>query len=158
LRLVYVGRLVASKGLFGIVEALTLLKAQGRGYTFKIAGGGPDEVRMREAAGRAGLEDRITFLGSVFGEAKNRLWLGSDVFSVPRWHKEGLPYSILEAMAAWRVPVTCSVTAIADVMQDGVHGVFVPSKDPEALAHAVARLDEGRRALSRMAEGAQTRE
>jgi glycosyltransferase involved in cell wall biosynthesis len=157
LRLVYVGRLVATKGLLDIVAAVALLESMGRTYTCKIAGSGRDEAEMREAAARVGLANRIVFLGPVFGEAKNRLWLESDVFIFPTWHPEGLPYSILEAMAAGCVPVTCPVSGIADVIQDAVNGVFVPSRNPEALAGVVARLDDDRHALASLAEAGRSR-
>lgn len=151
LRLVYVGRLVETKGLFETIEALKLLKLRGVRFSMQIAGGGPDDGKLRDAAGQAGLAQDVQFLGPVFGEAKNRLWLESDLFVFPTWHKEGLPYAILEAMAAGCVPVTCPVAAIPDVMQDGTHGVFVPSQDPSALAETLARLDRDRDSIARMA-------
>jgi glycosyltransferase involved in cell wall biosynthesis len=157
LRLVYVGRLVATKGLFEVVEALKLLKSRGVHFSMQIAGGGPDDAALREAVLSAGLERETIFLGPVFGDAKHRLWLESDLFVFPTWHKEGLPYSILEAMAAGCVSVTCPVAAIPDVMQDGVHGVFVPPKRPSVLADALARLDEDRDAITRMAQAGRDR-
>ncbi|MHB1516458.1 MAG: glycosyltransferase family 4 protein, partial [Acidiferrobacteraceae bacterium] len=99
----------------------------------------------------------VMFLGKVFGEAKNRLWLDSDVFVFPTYNPEGLPYALLEAMAAGCVPVICPVAAIPDVMQDGVHGLFVPPKDPEALARALIFLDRQRDELARMARAARER-
>ena len=157
LRLVYVGRLVASKGLFETVEALSLLKQRGHRFTFQIAGGGPDEAGLKKAVHDAGLEPEVKLLGPVFGAAKNRLWLDSDLFVFPTWHKEGLPYAILEAMAAGCVPVTCPVAAIPDVMQQGAHGMFVPRKDPAALADALARLDQDRASIARMAAAGRER-
>jgi glycosyltransferase involved in cell wall biosynthesis len=157
LRLVYVGRLVATKGLFEVVEALKLLKSHGVRFSMQIAGGGPDEAVLREAVSKAGLEREVIFLGPVFGDAKHRLWLKSDVFVFPTWHKEGLPYAILEAMAAGCVSVTCPVAAIPDVMQDGIHGVFVPPKNPSMLADALARLDSDREAITCMAQAGRDR-
>jgi glycosyltransferase involved in cell wall biosynthesis len=157
LRLVYVGRLVATKGLTEIVEGLALLKKQGRRYIARVAGSGPGEALMREAAAKAGIADGVEFLGPIFGEEKNRLWLESDVFIFPTYHREGLPYSLLESLGAGCVPVTCSVAAISDVMQDGVHGLFVSPRDPHSLARAVARLDDDRCELARMADAGRNR-
>lgn len=157
LRLVYVGRLVETKGVFEVVEALTLLKSRGVRFSMKVAGGGPDDAVLREAVSKADLEHEIIFLGPVFGEAKRRLWLESDVFVFPTWHKEGLPYAILEAMAAGCVSVTCPVAAIPDVMRDGIHGVFVPAKNPLMLADALARLDADRDAIAHMAQAGRDR-
>ena len=84
-----------------------------------------------------------------YQEAKNRLWLNSDVFVFPTY-LEGMPYSLLEAMAAGCVPVTCPVGGIPDVMRDGEHGLFVPVQDAGAVAAAIRRLAEDRDELLRM--------
>ena len=157
LNLVYVGRLVRSKGLFEVIDALGLLKQAGRRFKFSMAGGGPDQRELMTALERAGLEDHVQFLGGVFAAEKNRLWLGSDLFVFPTAHREGLPYSLLEAMAAGCVPITTPVAAIPDVMRDGEHGLFVPVKNAGALATAVAALDDDRQRLIRMAEAARQR-
>ena len=79
------------------------------------------------------------------------------VFLFPTYFVEGLPYALLEAMAAGAVPVTTRVGAIPDVIEDEVHGVFVPPRQPAALAAAVARLDEDRETLTRMSQAGRQR-
>jgi len=79
------------------------------------------------------------------------------VFSFPTYHREGLPYALLEAMAAGAVPVTTRVAAIPDVMQDGVHGLLVKPRDAAGLARALARLDDDRAGLAGMAEAGRAR-
>jgi glycosyltransferase involved in cell wall biosynthesis len=156
LRLVYVGRLVRAKGLFEVIEALAQLQRAGREFTLSIAGGGQDQAELTAAAQRAGLGDRVRFIGSVFGTDKYRLWLDSDVFVFPSY-MEGLPYSLLEAMAAGCVPITTPVAAIPDVMRHGEHGLFVPVKDAGAIADAIATLDDDRSRMARMAVAARQR-
>lgn len=150
LRLVYVGRLVREKGLFEAVAALSELRRAGRSFTLSIAGTGADEVALKAAVAAAGLADRVRFLGRVVADEKCRLWLASDVFLFPSY-MEGLPYALLEAMAAGCVPVTTAVAAIPDVMRDRVQGLFVPVKDAGAIAAAVAALDDDRDLLMRLA-------
>jgi len=156
LKLVYVGRLLRTKGLFEVIDALAELKRAGRQFNLCIAGGGPDQGELMVATEHADLKDRVQFLGSVFAEEKCRLWLESDLFVLPSY-MEGLPYSLLEAMAAGCVPVTTPVAAIPDVMRDGEHGLFVPARNAGALAIAVAALDDDRERLIRMAEAARRR-
>ena len=156
LKLVYVGRLVRTKGLFEIIEALRELKRAGREFKLSIAGGGPDQIELMAASEAAGLEDRVRFLGSVFAAEKCRLWLESDLFVFPSY-MEGLPYSLLEAMAAGCVPITTPVAAVPDVMRDEEHGLFVPAKDAGAFAIAVAALDDDRERMIRMAKAARRR-
>jgi glycosyltransferase involved in cell wall biosynthesis len=78
------------------------------------------------------------------------LWRSANVLAFPT-HGEGLPYALLESMAAGAVPVITPVGGIPDVMQDQVHGVFVPPRNPGALADALERLHHDRASLQRMA-------
>lgn len=134
-----------------------MLVREGRDMHLSIAGGGPDATRLKSRVAELGLGERVTFLGSLFGDAKDALWRQSDVFSFPTYHREGLPYALLEAMAAGAVPVTTRVAAIPDVMQDGVHGLLVEDRDVAGLARALARLDDDRAGLVRMAEAGRAR-
>lgn len=156
LRLVFVGRVVRAKGLFEALEALALLRGAGRACTLRIAGAGADAEALRTAVHAAGLQDRVHLLGPVLGADKARLWLDSDVFVLPTYF-EGLPYSLLEAMAAGCVPVTTRVAAIPDVVRQGEHGLFVPPRDARALARALAQLDDDRGRLARMAAACRRR-
>jgi glycosyltransferase involved in cell wall biosynthesis len=157
LKLVYVGRIIRSKGLFDSLEALRLLKDEGLKFHLQVAGSGPDEAAARTLIDSLGLANEVTMLGPVFGEAKSKLWLNSDVQVFPTYHNEGLPYSILESLAAGCVPVTCSVAAIPDVMQDSVHGLFVPAHDPVAVAAAIRRLAGDSDELLRMSQAGRLR-
>lgn len=156
LRLVYVGRLARAKGLFEAIDALRALARGGREFELRIAGEGAAMAELLAAVEAAGVKDRVRFLGPVFGSDKTRLWLESDVFVFPSY-SEGLPYALLEAMAAGCVPVTTPVAAIPDVIRDGVHGLLVAPKDVCALALALAALDDDRARLERMARAARDR-
>ncbi len=156
LRLVFVGRLVYTKGLYEAIDALALVKKGGVHFSFRIAGNGPDEAGLRARIAELGLEQEVKLLGPVFQDAKNNLWLDSDVFVFPTYF-EGLPYSLLEAMAAGCVPVTCSVGGIPDVMSDGEHGLFVPLRDAQAVAVAICRLSDNRDELRCMSQAGRRR-
>ncbi len=156
LHLVYLGRIVKDKGVFEIVETLAVLAGQGRKLRLTIGGNGPDEERLRARVSTLGLDERVEFIGPVFGMDKDCLWNAAHVFVFPTY-REGLPYALLEAMAAGAVPITTKVGAIPDVMQDGGHGLFVEPRSTVDLARAIARLDDDRVLLARMAEAGQKR-
>jgi glycosyltransferase involved in cell wall biosynthesis len=151
LEIVYVGRLADNKGVFETVEAARILRDRGVDMRFNFAGTGPAERRLRAAIDAAGLGGRVALLGAVFGAAKQQLWQRADVFAFPTYHREGMPYALLESMAAGAVPVISPVGAIPDVMQHERHGLFVPSRNPPALADALERLDRDRGLLLRLA-------
>jgi glycosyltransferase involved in cell wall biosynthesis len=157
LSLVYVGRLAENKGIFDIVEAVAVAADAGTALRVVIAGGGPDEASLKSLVKERGLEGVITFAGAVFGGQKSKVWRDADVFAFPTYHREGLPYSLLESMAARTVPVICAVGAIPDVMQDGVHGIFVAPHASHSLAEAIMRLDRDRDLLRKMAAACRER-
>jgi len=156
LRLVYVGRLVGAKGLEETIEGLRLARSRGVQARLVIAGGGPAEARLREQVRDAGLERAVDFAGPTLGEDKARLFAESDVLCLAS-HSEGLPYALLEAMAAGVVPLVTRVGAIPDVVTEGVHGHFVPSRDPGAIADALGDLAHGRDSLARMSAACRQR-
>ena len=151
LRLVYIGRLLREKGLFEVLGAIARLQAAGRRVVCDIAGSGPALAELEATALRLGVRAAVTFHGPLFGAAKAALWRQADLLAFPTYHPEGLPYSLLEAMAAGTPAITCAVAAIPDVMEHGVHGLFVPPRDAHALAAAIAACDHDRTMLYRMA-------
>jgi glycosyltransferase involved in cell wall biosynthesis len=157
LHLVFLGRLAENKGIFDILDALNILIQEGRNLQLTIGGCGPDEIRFRKYVSALELDEYVIFSGAVFGAVKDQLWRDSNIFLFPTYHLEGLPYAILEAMAAGAVPITTRVGAIPDVMKDGVHGILIEAKSAVSLAGAIARLDDNRLLLHLMAEASRSR-
>ncbi len=149
LRLAYIGRLVGAKGIEETIEGLGMARARGVAARLAIAGAGPDEARLRSLVHAAGVEDAVEFVGPKYGVEKVKLLARTDVLCLPS-HSEGLPYALLEAMAAGVVPIVTRVGAIPDVVKEAVHGHFVPVRDAGAVADALGKLAGDRGALSRM--------
>ena len=147
LRLAYIGRLAPRKGLAEILEGLSLLNPGMASLV--IAGNGPDEARLRLRAKELGVAASVHFAGPAYGEDKAKLLSQADVLLLPS-HSEGLPYALLEAMAAGVVPVVTPVGAIPEVVEDGVHGKLVPVGNAQAIAAAVEQLAADRASLARM--------
>jgi glycosyltransferase involved in cell wall biosynthesis len=157
LEIAYVGRLAVNKGILDVIEAVRILRDKAIEVRLTIAGSGAARQEIVQAVASGGLGDRVRVVGAVFGEAKQGLWQQSDVFALPTYHHEGLPYALLEAMAGGAVPVAAPVGAIPDVMQDGVHGLFVPPRNPLALAAALERLAGDRTFLHALAAAGRAR-
>jgi glycosyltransferase involved in cell wall biosynthesis len=98
-------------------------------------GGAYRESLVAEAE-RAGVADRITFAG--FRPAESVLG-ALDVFVLPSW-TEGMPITVLEAMAHRRPVVATTVGGTPELVLDGETGLLVPPRDPEALAEALRSL------------------
>lgn len=156
LRLIYVGRLVPRKGLLESIEALRLARGRGVAARLVLAGSGPEEPRLRQYVREAGLTREVSFVGPANGDHKARLLSQADVLLLPSY-SEGLPYALLEAMAAGVVPVVTPVGAIPDVVTDGEHGLLVEPRDAQAIADAVAKLAKDRVSVARMSAACRKR-
>jgi len=126
-------RLDAQKGLEVLVEAA----AQTPGVRFAIAGDGPQRAALEQQIERLGLGDRVRLLGRREDAAD--LLAGCDLFVLPS-RFEGLPVSVVEAMAASRPVVATAIGGTDEAVVEGETGLLVPAGDAPALAAAVARI------------------
>ena len=153
LKLIYIGRLVREKGIFEAVEAVRLLQARTIHVRLNIMGAGPDSEELRRSILDAGVQDCVQIIGPQHGADKERFLEESDVLVFPTY-REGLPYALLESMAAGMVPVTCSVGGIPDVLGKWECGISVPPRDPSAVAEAVHTLHRDREMARALSEAA----
>jgi len=156
LRLLYIGRIAREKGLYEALQGMRLATELGVHSRFIIAGAGTEQPRLRRYAHALGLGARVCFSGPVSGKDKVTLLEGCDAFLLPS-HAEGLPYALLESMAAGVPVITTPVGAIPDVVTDGTHGMLVPPGDGKAIANALATLAADRERLSWMSRACRRR-
>lgn len=102
-----------------------------------IIGVGPCEAKLKALAKDLGIAHRVHFLG--FQRNIYDYIAYSDVLLIPSLH-EGLPYTLLEAMALGTPIIAARVGGLAEVLQDSVTALLVPSGDTTALAQAIGRL------------------
>jgi glycosyltransferase involved in cell wall biosynthesis len=134
-RLVTVGRLQAPKDALTLVRALAELP---RGaYEAVIVGDGPDRPALESEVRRLGLESTVGLAGERNDVAQ--LLAASDVFVLSS-RSEGLPLSILEAMAAGLPVVAANVGGVSELVLQGETGFLVPPGDPRSLAGALEHL------------------
>lgn len=140
----FVGRLVASKGVGTLLDAL----ARTPGATAAIAGDGPARSELERRSAELGLTSRVRFVGWVSRAERERLLAESRIFVVPSLWDEPFGISGLEALAAGVPVVATDVGGIPSWLTDGEAGLRVPRGDAAALGSALRRLigDEGERA------------
>jgi glycosyltransferase involved in cell wall biosynthesis len=104
---------------------------------FMSVGTGPQMEAAVELHGQLGLGDRFRFLG--LREDARRLMAGFDVFCLASLH-EGLPVTVMEAMALGRPTVATRAGGIPEAIRDGLEGLLVEPGQPEQLAAALTRM------------------
>jgi glycosyltransferase involved in cell wall biosynthesis len=158
-RLLVVGRYGKRKGGPELIAAVA--KAQNAGVTATLRFVGSEEHEGEEAELRAevdrhALDGAVEFVGTARGDELLAHYAAADVFCLPS-KREGLPLAILEAMAAGLPVLATPVGAIADVVEDGQHGILVPPGDSDALAEAITRLASDRELRERLGAAARER-
>ena len=156
LRLLYIGRLAREKGVYEMLQGMRLALEMGVEARLIVAGSGAELPRLRRYSQALGLGSRVCFAGPVFGGDKVKLLGGCDLFMLPSY-SEGLPYALLESMAAGIPVIATPVGAIPDVVANGTHGVLVPVRDGKAIAEALAALCLDRERISWMSRACRRR-
>jgi len=154
-RVLYVGRVVYEKGIRELVEAFETVSRRVEHAELYVAGSGYALEEMERTVQRNGLGQRVNFLGWVDHDELRARYREAQVVVLPSF-SEGMPYAMLEAMAAGR-PVVCSdVSGMRELVRHGENGLLFDLKDPEALAASLERLLGDPEACDRM--GARARE
>lgn len=138
--ILFLGRLGERKGTPELIAALAHPRLSAAKWTAVLAGDG-DVQEYQGMVAERGLSERVSLPGWVGPEAVAELLARSSILVLPS-HAENLPLSMLEGMAYGLPPVVTPVGAVSDVIKDGVNGVLVPVRDPDAIATAVADLLE----------------
>jgi len=153
--LLFVGALEPRKNLTGLVEALSIVHSRLEKIPLLIAGKrGGEYEKVLDRVRRAGLEDKIRFLGYVSDVELRRLYRLATVFVFPSL-VEGFGLPILEAMASG-LPVAASRTSAMPEVAGEAAVYFDPSR-PEDIAEAVIRLLEDGALRQRLVEKGRAR-
>jgi glycosyltransferase involved in cell wall biosynthesis len=151
-QLLAVGTLLPCKGLPDLIAACRILASRGVAFDCTIAGDGPVRRSLERQIQRSGLTDQVKIIGYIAQENLIPLYQQADVVVLPALSEShfGIPNILLEALAV-KTPVVCTpLPSLAEVIEDGKHGLYVPEHSPEVLADALeglSRNPERRRAM-----------
>ncbi len=138
-------RLIAKKGLLTALEAMEEVVQKYPRAIYHIAGTGPMEEQLGEEITRRGLGDNVILEGWLDQARLRALFARSHLFLHPSEttsanDQEGVPNSMLEAMAAGLPIVATRHGGIPEALDSGQDGVLVPEKSPKDLAQALLKL------------------
>jgi glycosyltransferase involved in cell wall biosynthesis len=153
-RILFVGRLARQKRPDLAVEIIRRVRADHPDAELWIVGDGPQRADVERLVGSAGLDGAVRLLGArrdLPGLLRESacLLLPSDY--------ESCPYAVLEAMAAGVPVVATRVGGVPELLDDGVEGLLVPARQPEAAAAAVGRILADSKLARTMGEAGRTR-
>lgn len=137
--LVFAGRLMPWKGVGMMLDVVAELKKDRPDIVFEVLGDGPEMGSLKEQARQSDIGQNVKFRGRVSEPASHQIFSRSTIF-VLNTNYEGLPHSVLNALAAGLPVITTSIGGNAEVIRNGENGLMVPYNDKKAWLGAVRTL------------------
>lgn len=140
LRLLFVSRLIFTKGLLETIQATQILKAKGFDIELDVLGDGEmlniakTEVKANQA------ESFINFHGHISEEKVKEFYRNSDILVLPTFHEEGFPMVIFNALSYGLPIVTTEIRAAKDYLKDGENCLFCEAKNAKNVAEKIEKL------------------
>jgi glycosyltransferase involved in cell wall biosynthesis len=134
-----VARIIRSKGALEYAAAANRIRREFQQVRFLLVGA--DDHGSRDSlneAERLAVAQGVDCLGHQADVAD--VLAITDVFVLPSFYMEGMPRALLEAAASGLPIITTDIRGCRDVIEDGVSGILIPPRDPEALATAILGL------------------
>ena len=155
-RLVQAGRLIEKKGLPVTLRAFAVFLRKYPTATLTIAGEGPLLAQVQKLARELNIEKRLSLPGFISQEQLRDIYYRSHIFVHPSetghdGNVEGIPNSMLEAMASGLPVFATDHGGIPEAVENGVSGVLVRERDHEALANALLNATQDSDSLARIA-------
>jgi len=149
----YTGALITKKGPPDLIESARLVVKEFPELKFILTGKGPLEKYLRELIKKYQLSNNVVLLGYVARNQLLELYKNAIIYVLPSYH-EGLPTTVLEAMACELPVITTPVGGIPEVVESGKNGILVPPKNPKKLAGALITLLHNKRKRKKLGKNA----
>lgn len=145
------GQFIPCKGLNFLIEAWRDVINVFSDARLLLLGNGPTMEDMKKLAMTLGIADSVEFCGRV-SQITDYLH-ATDVFVLPSL-QEGMPNSLLEAMACGLPVVATRIGGVVDIVKDGENGILVEAGDSKSLARGIIRLLNDREFAGHIASNA----
>ena len=143
-RVLFVGPLSKSyewKGLTYLLRAISIVKETIEGVSLTVVGQGELLMRYKSLCGEMGISENVNFVGRLSQRNLINEYRKMDVLVLPSISNvESFGTVLAEANACRKPVIGTKIGGIPSFIKDGVNGLLVPSRDPEALASAIKKI------------------
>lgn len=132
-----IANLRPDKGIHFLIEAISSILKKHENARFVVAGDDCMGGQLQNKARELGVDHAIKFLG--FRKDIKEIYESVDAVILPSL-REGLPICLIEAMSMELPVIATAVSGTPELVDDGITGILVPPKDPEAISKAVNKI------------------
>lgn len=151
IKILFLARLEREKGAFETIEAVKILLEQSLPVHLTVSGDGKIKQELQNFAKELGIaEQRINFTGDIRGKDKQRALQSHHLYCFPTYYGEGMPNSVLEAMAFGMPVVTRGVGGLADFFENEKMGYLVKDRSPDSIATCLKAIVSDKHKMSEM--------
>lgn len=141
LRILYLSNLMTEKGILEVLDALVLLNSKNIAFEAVVAGSMESGIRSRIEERFQQIGSKLSYAGVVTGQTKLACLMEANTFILPTYYiMEGLPISVLEAMATGNIIITTAHAGIPDVVLNGSNGFLIQPKSAAAIADTLEEI------------------
>ncbi len=154
IQILFLGNLTQRKGIYDILEVVPKIKDKFIDVNFVFAGSEEfpgDLNRFKKECVAKEINNSIKLIFNFSDNEKMKLFFESDIYLLPSY-AEGLPISLLEAMAAGLPVISTPVGGIPEVIEEGVNGFIISPGDTDDLANKICKLVEDKDLREMMGE------
>ncbi len=137
-RVLFMGRIGKRKGIYDLLKVIPRVVSGFKDVKFILAGDG-DLEQVREIVRDSEMENHVEIPGWVKGKDKIAVFQEAEMFILPSYN-EGIPVSVLEAMAAALPVISTTIGGIPDAVDDGVTGFLIEPGDLTAMEEKILKL------------------
>jgi len=136
----FLSRVEANKGIFITLDMFSQYCQVNPNASLVVAGNGNALAQTKAYARERGMNS-VEFLGFISGQEKEKAYMQADLMILPTTHKEGLPITVLEAMAAGVIVITRPIGGLVDLHAQIEFGALTSSLEAEDYFAIVQKLD-----------------
>ncbi len=139
MRLIYIGWVSREKGIIELLDSIKNLKNKGYNINLSVLGDGKILEYSKKFVIDNGITDNVSFKGWVSRAEMKKYLNDSDIFVLPSW-EEGMPNSLIEALASGLPSIVTDVGVISNYVINNKHALVVKPKDINDLQNSIEKL------------------
>lgn len=139
IKVLFSGRMTLQKGCFDVLRAISFLSNK-EDYCFVFLGDGPEFDKLKEEAKILLIYQHVLFLGFIPEELSDKLYSFMDILAFPTYFNEGFPMALFKSVGVGLPIITTKIRAAKDYLCDPLNVLWVPEKNPLAIALAIERI------------------